>query len=103
VALHYSAKSSESVVFYLLTDGTVTKSEIAPGQSNFTPTAMNPDSDMLVMLSFPSGSGGGLEITEPFSRVDVYFGPGVRIERTEIRHGFFARFTNPDFHDDWWN
>ncbi|WP_156902791.1 hypothetical protein [Achromobacter sp. MFA1 R4] len=96
VALHYSSQATESLVFYLYSDGTITKSELAPGKSDYTSTAMNPPSDMQVILSFPVLRREVLHVTEPFSRIDVYIGPGARIERTEIRHDFFARFTDPD-------
>lgn len=96
VAMHYSSRATESLVFYLYSDGTITKSELAPGKSDYTSTAMNPPSDMQVILSFPVLRREVLHVTEPFSRIDVYIGPEARIERTEIRHGFFARFTDPD-------
>lgn len=56
---------------------------------------------MWVTLSFPVASRDVLHVTEPFSRIDVYIGPAARIGRTEIRHGFFARFSAPRFHDQW--
>jgi len=101
VALHYSPKADETIGFFLDTEFSVTKRELSPGQSAFIPTAMNPHPDMWVTLSFPVASRDVLHITEPFSRIDVYIGPAARIERTEIRHGFFARFSAPRFHDQW--
>lgn len=101
VALHYSAKASESIVYFLDTESSITKSDLAPGESTFVPTAMYPPSEMWVTLSFPGTSRDVLEVTAPFSRIDVYIGPGARIERTETRYGFFSRFTNPSFHTRW--
>ncbi|WP_139026513.1 hypothetical protein [Achromobacter arsenitoxydans] len=101
VALHYSAKATASIGFYFESDENRTKRGLAPGESVWLPTAMNPPSDMLVMLSFPFDSKDVLHVKEPFSRIDVYIGPGARIEWTETRHGFFSRFTNPSFHAKW--
>ena len=96
VALHYSAEATEPIGYFLDTESSNTKRVLTPGDSTFITTAMNPPSDMWVTLSFPVASRDVLEVTKPFSRIDVYIGPGARIERTEIRHDFFARFTDPD-------
>jgi hypothetical protein len=53
---------------------------------------MFPEPDMWILLTFPSQSNDALEITKPFSRIDVFIGPGAKIERTEVHDGFFARF-----------
>ncbi|SEJ51581.1 hypothetical protein [Achromobacter sp. NFACC18-2] len=95
VALHYSATATETIGFFLDTESSITKRDLSPGESAFIPTAMNPPSDMWVTLSFPVASRDVLHFTEPFSRMDVYIGLGARIERTEIRHAFFARFSAP--------
>jgi hypothetical protein len=50
---------------------------------------------MWMLISTPREKGDTLEITKPFSRIDVYFATGGKIDRTEIRHGFFARFLEP--------
>lgn len=96
VALHYSVEATEPIGYFLDTESSNTKRVLAPGKSDYTSTAMNPPSDMQVILSFPVLRREVLHVTEPFSRIDVYIGPGARIERTEIRHDFFARFTDPD-------
>ncbi len=101
VALHYSAKATESIGFFLDDDSHISKRTLSPGESAFIPTTMNPPPDMWLILSFPVARGKGLEVKEPFSRIDVYIGPGAQIERTETRHGFFARFTDPSRHDEW--
>jgi len=103
VALHYSPTASAPITFFFDSDEYLTKREMAPGASKFIPTTMNPASDMWITITFPFDSKDVLKVTQPFSRIDVYIGPGACIERTEIRHGFFARFTDPDFHDDWWH
>lgn len=101
VVLHYSAKATESIGLFLDADSCISKRDLSPGESAFIPTAMNPPPDMWVILSFPVASRDVLHVKEPFSRIDVYIGPGARIERTETRHGFFARFTDPSRHDEW--
>jgi len=101
VALHYSAKATEPIGFYLDTESSNLKRDLAPGESRWYATDMNRPPYMWVTVSFPFHSKDFLNFEGPFSRIDVYIGPGAQIERTEIRHGFFARFTNPDLHDDW--
>lgn len=95
VALHYSDQARESIGFFFNDNHNTAKQGLEPGESVVFPTAMFPDSGMWILLTFPFDSKDSLEITKPFSRIDVCIGPGAKIDRTEIRHGFFARFTEP--------
>jgi len=92
VALHYSAEATDSLGYFLNDNHSITKRGLKPGESVKYPTAMFPEPDMWILLTFPFQSDDFLEITKPFSRIDVFIGPGAKIERTEVRHGFFARF-----------
>jgi hypothetical protein len=42
-------------------------------------------------VSLPFASRDGVEIRQPFSRVDVYIGPDTKIERTLVKNDFLAR------------
>jgi hypothetical protein len=92
VALHYSAEATDSLGYFLNDNHSITKRGLKPGESVKYPTAMFPEPDMWILLTFPFQSDDFLEITKPFSRIDVFIGPGAKIKRTEVRHGFFARF-----------
>jgi len=92
IALHYSDEAKESIGYFLNDNDVITKRGLNPGESVKYPAAMFPKPDMWILLTFPFDSDDFLEITKPFSRIDVFIGPGAKIERTEVRHGFFARF-----------
>ncbi|RQO35730.1 hypothetical protein DBR37_04985 [Herminiimonas sp. KBW02] len=64
---------------------------MAPGNSVEFRTAMFPKHDMWILLTFPGESPDQLELTQPFSRVNVYIVPGARIEHTTIQGEFFSR------------
>lgn len=95
VALHYSADARADILVFFNDNHDTARFLLAPGQSVTSPTAMFPASDMWMLISFPREDGDSMEITKPFSRVDVYIGAGGKIERTETRQRFFARFTEP--------
>lgn len=95
VALHYSQEASDSIEFFFMVDYSTIKRGLAPGETVVVPTPMFPRADMHYLLSFPFDSADALEISQPFSRIDVCVGPGATIQRTETRHGFLARFTQP--------
>ena len=95
VALHYAEDAQADLLVFFNDNHDTTRFLLAPGQSVSSPTAMFPVSDMWMLISTPRERGDTLEITKPFSRIDVYFATGGKIDRTEIRHGFFARFLEP--------
>ncbi|MFD4836036.1 hypothetical protein ACFWP0_00910 [Achromobacter sp. NPDC058515] len=95
VALHYSARATESIGFFFMIDYATRKQGMEPGETVVIPTPMFPERDLWILLSFPFDSKDSFEIRKPFSRVDVCIGAGAKVERTEIRHGFFDRFTEP--------
>jgi len=95
VALHYAEDAQADLLVFFNDNHDTTRFLLAPGQSVSSPTAMFPASDMWMLISTPREKGDTLEITKPFSRIDVYFATGGKIDRTEIRHGFFARFLEP--------
>lgn len=68
------------------------KRGLSPGETVKFPTALFPESDMWIQISFPREDADSMEITEPFSRIDVCIVEGRGIERTVVRHGFFDRF-----------
>lgn len=45
---------------------------------------------MWIQISFPREDADSMEITEPFSRIDVCIVEGRGIERTVVRHGFLT-------------
>lgn len=92
VLLHYSADAGDRLLYFFNDNDDTTKAYIAPGETVRLRTAMVPKPNMWILLSFPRENGDSLEITKPFSRIDVYIGPGAKIERTEIHQEFFARF-----------
>ncbi|MNK46906.1 hypothetical protein D3C87_657010 [compost metagenome] len=95
VALHYSASGSAPIGYFYDTDVYISKRSLQPGESAKYYTDWQHKSDYWTSISFPAENREEVEINGPFSRVDVCIGPGGKIERTETRHGFFARFTAP--------
>lgn len=92
VALHYSQDASAELLVFFNDNHDTTRFLLTPGQSVSSPTAMFPASDMWLQISFPREEGDRMEITKPFSRIDVYIAGRGKIERAEISQGFFARF-----------
>lgn len=97
VVLHYSKQANTRIGYFFNDNHDITKSGLAPGEVAKLSTALFPDTDIWISLTFPRERGDTLEITEPFSRVDVYIAQGGQIERTVVRHGFFSRFKAPHF------
>lgn len=92
VALHYSKEATDRIGYFFNDNHAISKRGLSPGESVEYLTAMFPKPDMWILLTFPRDSNDALEITKPFSRIDVFIGPGAKIERTEVHDGFFARF-----------
>lgn len=92
VLLHYSKDATEEISVFFNDNHDTAKFGMNPGETVRFRTAMFPKPDMWILLTFPSESPDSLELTKPFSRVEVYIGPGAKIERTEVHEGFFARF-----------
>ncbi|MNT28420.1 hypothetical protein D3C72_1641060 [compost metagenome] len=95
VVLHYSENASTRIGYFFNDNHDITKRGLQPGEIVKFPTAMFPAPDMWILLTFPTERGDSLEITEPFSRIDVHILEGGKIDRTVVRHGFFSRFTAP--------
>lgn len=94
VVLHYSEFASRRIGYFFNDNLDTTKRGLNPGETVKFPTAMFPASDMWIQISFPREDADSMEITEPFSRIDVCIVEGGGIERTVVRHGFLDRFTN---------
>ncbi len=95
VVIHYSPAGSSPIGYVYDTDVYLARRVLRPGESARYYTDWHHESDYWTSVSLPAESGDYVEITGPFSRVDVYVGPDARVERTDIRHGFFARFIEP--------
>lgn len=92
VVLHYSAAAPRPVAYFFNEDDRVTKEYIAPGQQVAFHTPHRPPADYYINVSLPFASQDGVDIKQPFSRVDVYIGPDTRIARTVVKTDFMARF-----------
>jgi hypothetical protein len=92
VVLHYAAAAPGPVVYFYNQDDRVTKATIAPGQQVEFHTPHRPPADYYINVSLPFASQDGVDIQQPFSRVDVYIGPDTRIARTVVKTNFMARF-----------
>ena len=91
VLLHYSKHAESPLsVFFNDNDDTL-KLGMSPGQTLKFRTAMFPGPDMWILITFPGASPDHIELTKPFSRVDVFVGAGAKIVRTEVDERFFAR------------
>ncbi|MDH0091217.1 hypothetical protein N7373_07145 [Achromobacter mucicolens] len=95
VVLHYSTSGESSIGYYYITKTYISKSALEPGESTRYATDWRQEADYWTMITFPAESNDSVEIEVPFSRVDVCIAPGAKVEWTEIRHGFFDRFTEP--------
>ncbi|MDH0091782.1 hypothetical protein N7373_10045 [Achromobacter mucicolens] len=94
VVLHYSEHAIKRLGYFFNNNHNITKRGLSPGETVKFPTAMFPAPDTWILLTFPRERGDIVEITEPFSRIDVCIVEGGGIERTVVRHGFFDRFTD---------
>ncbi|MDH0093729.1 MULTISPECIES: hypothetical protein [Achromobacter] len=95
VFLHYSDAASEEIGVFFNDNHDTDKFGMMPGETVTLRTAMFPRQEMWILLTFPTDSTDSLEITKPFRRIDVCIGAGAKIEKTEIRHGWLDRFTEP--------
>lgn len=91
VVLHYAANASAPVGYFYNDNNQITKSTLAPGESIDFRTPHRPPADYFVEVSLPADSRDGVELKQPFSRVDVYIGADTKIERTVIRTDYMAR------------
>jgi hypothetical protein len=92
IVLHYATDARQSVAYFFNENNKITRGELTPGQTEKFYMPMFPSSDAFVDFSLPLASRDGVNITPPYSRVDVYIGATTKIERTDARHGFFDRF-----------
>lgn len=91
VVLHYAASATSPVVYFYNENDRTTKESLAPGGSVAFRTPHRPPADYFIEVSLPFGSREGVEIRQPFSRVDVFIGADTKIARTVIRRDFLAR------------
>ena len=91
VFLHYSATATAPVTYFFNEDNDIVKDHLAPGASIEFRTARHRHAGYFIDVSLPLGSRDGVEIKQPFSRVDVYIGPDTKIERTVVKTDFLAR------------
>jgi hypothetical protein len=91
VVLHYSAEAAAPVVYFFNEDNYIIKEYINPGEVIEFRTSRHPDADYFIDVSLPFASRDGVEITTPFSRIDIYIGADTKITRTVTRMDFPAR------------
>jgi hypothetical protein len=91
VFLHYSASATAPVTYFFNEDNDIVKDHLAPGASIEFRTARRPHAGYFIDVSLPLAGGDGVEIRQPFSRVDIYIGPDTKIERTVVKTDFLAR------------
>jgi len=98
VVVHYSEHATGRVSVFFNDNDDTRKLGMSPGQTLRFRTAMFPKPGMWILITFPGHSADHIELTQPFSRVDVFVGDGAKVERTEIRDRFLARLFsgNPD-------
>jgi hypothetical protein len=91
VYLHYAASATVPVTYFFNEDNDIVKDRIAPGARLEFRTSHRRRDDYFINISLPDASRDGVDITPPFSRVDVYIGADTRIARTVVRTDFLAR------------
>lgn len=91
VFLHYSANAVAPVTYFFNEDNDIVKDHLAPGASIEFRTARRLHANYFIDVSLRLASRDGVEIRQPFSRVDVYIGPDTKIERTVVDNDFLAR------------
>ncbi|MDR6585432.1 hypothetical protein HBH1_02681 [Herbaspirillum sp. BH-1] len=91
IAIHYAADADKPVSYFYDEEHAIIRNHLNPGQSVLFATSMFPDADSLVIISTPFVNTDGVEITPPFSRVDVYIDAQAHF-RVEKHHDFLARF-----------
>jgi len=92
LVLHYSSQAREPVAYILNENDRVTRRQLSPGGAVrfYTPMFARPDT--WIEVSLPLASRDGVIIKPPFSRVDLYIDHFAKIERTDVKYGFFDRF-----------
>ena len=93
VVLHYSAEAAAPVVYFFNEDNRIIKDHINPGEVLEFRTSRHPDADYFIDVSLPFASRDGVEITTPFSRIDIYIGADTKITRSVTRTDYLARFS----------
>ncbi|TRX73448.1 hypothetical protein [Pseudomonas mangiferae] len=96
LVIHYAPDAIEEVGYFLLVNNNTDKDALSPGEKSRYYMDMFPEPNSLIIFSLPATSRDGVELTPPFSRVDIYVDAGHTITRTRISHGFFERFYEPD-------
>jgi hypothetical protein len=98
VVIHYSAAAEEPIGYIYDTDWYLSRDGLHPGESTRYFADWRQKPGHWTGISVVGEKWDYVEINGPFSRVDVYVGPDAKVQRTEIRYGFFARFTKPKGH-----
>ena len=91
VVIHYSAAATQPVSCFYNGNNYIRREYIYPGDSRTFRTSHDPGPDYFVDVSLPM-DGDHVELSPPFSRVDVYLGADRKITRTVTRMDFLARF-----------
>lgn len=92
LVLHYSPQAHEPVAYILTENDHVTRRQLSPGEAERFYTPMFVPQDAWIEVSLPLASRDGVTIKPPFSRVDLYIDQFAKIERTDVKYGFFDRF-----------
>lgn len=92
VVLHYSAAANDPVGYFFNENDDLTRDYLKPGTSVEFRTPHHPPADYFIELSLPLASREGVQIKQPYSRVDVYIDADKKISRTVIQTDFLARF-----------
>ena len=100
VVLHYANDAAEPVVIFFNDNHSLTRELIQPGEAIRYPTAMFASPRSWIEVSTPYVNRNGVEIQGKFSRVDVCISAEAKFE-SEVRHSFFARFTEPSNPCSW--
>jgi len=92
LVLHYSPQARGPVAYILNETDRMTRRLLSPGGAErfYMPMFVRPDA--WIQVSLPLASRDGVTIKPTFSRVDVYIDQFARIERTDVKYGFFDRF-----------
>lgn len=98
VVIHYSALAKAPIGYLYHTDWYLSRDGLQPGGTSRYFADWRQKPDHWTGISVVGETRDHVEITGPFSRVDVYVGPDARVQRTDIRHGFFARFAELEEH-----
>lgn len=91
ITIHYAADANQPVSYFYNEEHDIIRDNLNPGQSVRFSTPMFPAADFWVIVSTPFTYTQGVEITPPFSRMDVYIDAQAHF-RVEKHHGFLDRF-----------